>query len=412
MNDINRLNKVGAPFLAKEGKTGVWKVCFKYADNNNKQKKYYYSEGLNDSSFFAYDTDGKKKMLKGVAVLKNLTTRKALAQKRIDRLEQDLNNYVFDVNKGVFTLGDDDKPLTDLMQEYITFKKTEGITAGTIADYNSKINGLNKWLGITGKHNINVKEFTKQDLHDFYSYLLDELGYSKKYRDAYNKFFTAVYNWLIKFKDMDVDNITTTFKNIHKGVTKMHRAIDVKDLKKMMEEISETRPRLALMFQFVFFTLHRIETLVNVQRRDVDLDNRLIYLSSDIVKNNQQVTITIADPLYYILKDYIDNNDTAPTDYLFGKGKGLFSSRKNTANSFSNTFAFYKKNAIERGSIYFDEYTTLYSAKHSGVKFLLDSGLSPEQIISITGHTNVKALGVYAKDYKPDKIKFPPIPTF
>ncbi|KKX50397.1 hypothetical protein L950_0210710 [Sphingobacterium sp. IITKGP-BTPF85] len=47
----NEVNKIGNPYLIKEKRTGLWKVCFKYTNNKGKQAKYYYSDGLNDITF-------------------------------------------------------------------------------------------------------------------------------------------------------------------------------------------------------------------------------------------------------------------------------------------------------------------------------------------------------------------------
>ncbi|GEM_PF-1480538 len=415
MNDINKSKKIGKPCVIKE-KSGIWKVCFKYRDTLGKEKKYYYSDDLNESRFFVFDSKGKKKADKnGYVEIKNTKERESIVKKRIDRLNEDLDKFEFIVDGGYFALGDTDKKVTDLLTEFINFKNGEGvINKNTKAQYQSKINGFKKYLELTKNDNIQIKQLTNEVLNNFYSYLLVDREFTKRYRDDYHRFFVVFYSWLIDFKALEIPRVTKKFKIINKGKTRMHKATDIEDFPGLINEIEGCNYHLSLMFKFIFFTLHRIETIVSIQFKDVDLKNNLIHLSSDIVKNNQKVTIAIAEPLQLLINQYLKENKVNKNDYMFGREKngnvGLFGTYKSEAYQFSNLFSKFKKQAIEKESKYVNEYTTLYSAKHSGVKFLLDSGLTPNQIITITGHTNVNQLGTYAKDYIPVKVQFPPLP--
>ena len=169
------------------------------------------------------------------------------------------------------------------------------------------------------------------------------------------------------------------------------------------------------MYEFIFWTLHRIETLVQIRREYIDIERNTIYLPASIMKNNEEVTITIAPHLLNILKDYLSKNDVKNDDYLFGKVDGvtmLFGNVKSRANTFSALFSNLKASKLKKNTATLIHYnTTLYSAKHSGIKFLMDCGYSDKQIISITGHKDTDQLGAYAKDYKPKKIDFPEMPN-
>lgn len=416
MNEKNKENRISKPKLIKERLTGKWKVCFEYVNDAGKRKRYYYSNGLNDSSFFQFDSNGNIKVDGNGAILLNVKQRNELANKRIARLNRDLDDYIFDINKGVFILGDKDRKLTDLMQEFITFKSNEGtVNANTIRQYKSKLNGIKNYFNKNNLEYIRLKEFTKEHLKDFYSYLLNELNFTKTYRDDYNRFFVAVYNYLINFKDLDITNITKSFKNISKGKTKLHSAIEAKHLDTVVHEIQECNYHLGLLFKFIFFTLHRIETLTQVQFKYINLEDGTMYLPSDIMKNNEEVTISIAQPIKDIIINYLKENEVNANDYLFGRDSNnvisLFGQHMSKANTFSSQFSSFKSKKLNGDTPTFvNEYSTLYSAKHSGIKFLLDSGLNLNQIISITGHRSTDQLGTYAKDYRAKKVQFPTMP--
>ncbi len=417
MNDVNKLRKIGTPYLTKE-KSGIWKVCFKYKDTLGKEKKYYNSDDLNDSRFFVFDSKGKKKLDKnGNAEIKNINERKAIAKRRIERLEEDLENFEFIVDGGYFALGDTDKKITDLLEEFLTFKMAEGtINDKTYNIYNSKVSRFKAYLEKLETPNLTLEQFTKEKFSDFLSHIIIDLEQSKGYRDDFLVFFQGFYNYLIDYKNLEITNITKTFKRIDKGKTKMHQAVEIDDFYNVLNEIESYNYHLSVMYKFIFFTLHRIETIVSIKFKDIDLKRNLIHLSSDIVKNNEQLSISLAEPLQELIRAYINENDVDKDDYLFGKDYErakikLFGKVQSKANTFSTQFSAFKRGAIEKGSKYISEYTTLYSAKHSGIKFLLESGYTPNQIITITGHTNVNQLGAYAKDYKPVKVQFPPLPV-
>ncbi|WP_293888546.1 MULTISPECIES: tyrosine-type recombinase/integrase [unclassified Sphingobacterium] len=417
MNDINKSKKIGKPYVIKE-KNGIWKVCFKYKDTFGKEKKYYYSDDLNDSKFFVLDSKGKKKLDKnGNAEIKNINERKTIAKRRIERLEEDLDNFEFIVDGGYFALGDTDKKITDLLQEFLTFKIAEGtINDKTYNIYNSKVSRFKAYLDKLKAPNLTLKDFTKEHFSAFLSYIIVDLEQSKGYRDDFLVFFQGFYNHLIDYKNLQISNITKTIKRIDKGKTKMHQAVEIDDFHNVIQEVEAYNDYLAVMYKFIFFTLHRIETIVSIQFKDIDLKRNLIHLSSDIVKNYEQLSISLAEPLQELIKAYLKENEVDKDDYLFGKDYErakikLFGKVQSKANTFSTQFSAFKRGAIEKGSKYISEYTTLYSAKHSGIKFLLESGYTPNQIITITGHTNVNQLGAYAKDYKPVKVQFPPLPV-
>lgn len=416
MNDINKSKKIGKPYAIKE-KSGVWKVCFKYRDTLGKEKKYYYSDDLNESRFFVFDSKGKKKADKnGYVEIKNTKERESIVKKRIDRLNEDLDKFEFIVDGGYFALGDTDKKITDLLEEFLIFKRAEGtVNDKTYNIYNSKVTRFKAYLEKLETPNLTLEQFTKEKFSAFLSYIIVDLGQSKGYRDDFLVFFQGFYNYLIDYKNLDIVNITKTFKRIDKGKTKMHQAVEIDDFHNLLQEIEEYNDYLSVMYKFIFFTLHRIETIVSIQFKDIDLKRNLIHLSSDIVKNNEQLSISIAEPLQELIKAYLEENEVDKDDYLFGKDYErakikLFGKVQSKANTFSTQFSAFKRVRIEKESKYINEFSTLYSAKHSGIKFLLESGYTPNQIITITGHTNVNQLGAYAKDYKPVKVQFPPLP--
>ncbi|AIM38638.1 hypothetical protein KO02_19510 [Sphingobacterium sp. ML3W] len=414
-------NKIGKVFINKEKTTGIWKVSFKYTNTKGKIKRYYDSEGLNDSKFFQLDLQGKKKVNATGVVLKNIKEREALAKRRIELIQQDLTTDIFDINKGCFFVGEKDKSIIELMRDFIQFKENENtVNAKSILQYTSKVNGFENWLELNNLEGIELTKVDKFHISDFYTYLFstteNKKPFSKKYRDDYNRFFVGFYNHLINFKDLDIINPMKTFKNIDVGKTQIHKATNVEDLEALVNELKASNYYLGVMYQFIFFTLNRVETLVQIKREFIDLERNLIYLPASIIKNNEEVTITIAPHLRQILIDYLDSNNVLPTDFLFGRVDGkiqLFGSVQSRANTFSALFSNLKKTKLKANiPTLIHANTTLYSAKHSGIKFLMDNGFSANQIISITGHRDVKQLGTYAKDYKAKKIEFPPLPVF
>lgn len=418
MNDFNLINKIGKPYLIKEKSTGKWKVAFEYVTNEGKRKRYYYSKGLNDSYFFDTNVDNKLKYNKdGTIKHKNIQQREQLAKKRIERLNRDLNNFNFDVNTGKFMLGDIDKSIKELLYDFIDFKnKYDNCTASSIKQYQTKANTLiNYCKDIISNENITIRTINKQFFLEFFSWLVNTRKRKLVYRDDCLIFLKMFYKWLITERNLNIDNPLSTIKKQNKDKTTKHKTIEANKLNRVLNELKEYNYYLAIMYQFIFFTLHRIETLVSLQFKDFDLNNDLIHIPSHKVKNNQAVTIQLNGDLKEIIIEHMTKNIVNRDDYLFGSigymKVSLFSSIKSTAKYFSNSFFKYKKQALKsKNETYITKESTIYSAKHSGIKFLMDSGLSANSIISITGHRNVEMLGTYAKEYTPTKVQFPELP--
>lgn len=395
----NHSKGIGEPFLIKEKSTGKWKNGFYYTHPSGKKTKYYYSKGLNGKHLIG----------------KSTKERKQISDTNILLLKEDLKQFEFDTNRGLFIVGLSDKPMIDVIAEYVQYKKNhDNLKHETNLQYKSHHSVLKKYLANNKLSDITLKDFDRQHILNILKVLKDTK--SLRYHDIILIFLKAVYNWLINIENIKINNPTYGIKKLNKGTTDKHQAIDSIHINDLIKELKEYNLYLGLMYQFVFYTLHRIRTITQIQRKDIDLKNKTIYLSSKIVKNYQQVTITIAEPLLNILKDYIKNNNVQPNDYLFGKDENgkmqLFGQTFVHGRIFSQFFTNYRNKLKKEGktSPYINEKTSLYSAKHSGIKFLLDNGITPNEIIQLTGHTNIEQLGSYAKNYKPNKIEFPPLP--
>lgn len=418
MNEFNKKNKIGRPYIIKEKSNGKWKVCFEYINNEGKRKREYYSKGLNDSQFFDLTKDGKLKFhADGTVKHKNVIARNELADKRIKRLQRDLTKYNYDISTAKFIFGDTDKPIKDLLNDFINFKEEyDNCTASSIKQYRTKANTLiNYCENILDDETITILTTDKQFYLDFFKYLVKIKKRKLVYRDDCLTFLKMFYKWLLIEKKLEIENPLETIKKQNKDKTTKHKTIEANQLYNAVNELKEYNYYLGIMYQFIFFTLHRINTLVQLQYSDFDLKNNLINIPSHKTKNRQAVTIQLNKALKVIIQDYLKSNTVNSNDYLFGSTGyaqvSLFSPTPSTAKYFSNSFFKYKKQTLKSNNkTYLTKESTIYSAKHSGIKFLLDSGLNLNQIITITGHKNVEMLGTYAKEYTPTKVQFPELP--
>jgi len=417
MNEINKQNKLTQPKLVKEKLTGVWKIVFRFLDLNGKTAKWTYSQELNNKDYFQFDSNGVKKVDNNGVILKNVKQRERIAKQIIADVENWQDNLIFNVVTKSFMKGDTDRTITDLVEEYITHKVKEGkAKQASINQYISKKNGFKKYIEDCKLPNYTLTTFTKANLIDFYAYLLQDIqgvkkAFSRRYRDDYHRFFIALYNYLIKYKELEIKDITRQIPFLVSASerTTTHRATDKSNINALIKDIQAYKYYLGLLFEFSFYTMHRIETLTAIQLEDIDIKNGKIIIPSHKMKTGVQCTISIEYTILPTILEYLNDNKTNPKDYLFGRNEHgevqLFGAIKSRANTFSSQFASYRKNAILRNFELVDDKTTLYSAKHSGVKRLLDEGYTANQIISITGHTSIDQLGTYAKDYKPKPLR-------
>jgi len=155
-----------------------------------------------------------------------------------------------------------------------------------------------------------------------------------------------------------------------------------------------------VMVCYLLGTGNRLNTIANIQIKDVDFENHEVHLRK--VKNKRQYTIPLAPSLEKTLAEYLDYRRGSLEDYLFCTKFGG-QMRKDAI-----TTAIYRYNQ-ERGVLK----TSIHLFRHTFAKNWILNGGDIFRLKSLLGHSSIEIVKEYVNmfggDLKKDFDKFNPL---
>jgi integrase len=397
---VNIDKSIGKPFLKSNNPLAKkWIICIKYKNAQNEPKEYKRTFDLNKSPF----------VIKGEVNLKAnvIKAREKRAMQYINALIDDLNTIEFDIHQGDFVQSILDMPLKLLINDWLLWKKNK-VKASSMQRYSEKINVFNDWLYSNQLHNISIKRFDYSILNKFLNYI--QAKSSNKSYNYYLSVFKNIYKYLTKVQDIKgLSNITERFEKLKENDTDKHAPYA--DYHQAFKDLTEFNYLLGYMAKFVFYSLHRIETLTSLQYKDFDLSQGIINIPSSKIKTSKKLSIRISKHLLPTLIEYINEHRPQQNDYFFGNNGiiknsinldktdiQMFGKNKTSVKVYSQMFTYFVNKNSTNKKLFTDKHT-LYGFKHSGIGYYKDAGLTDHQIIKLTGHSNVSILATYSRQY-------------
>lgn len=312
-------------------------------DTMDKKKFRLFSANndLSKSWFIDYvDSTGKRKQAKGgINRGKTIEERYKIAGELIEKLEKEVNTF------------SDTKTLHTLLYNAISLK-TIGKRKKTKGSYNGKIKEFLKWCdseGLKYVHQIDV-----QKAFEFITFLKNKpLANStvENYREKLKTSFDII-NGLDKNPFRQINPIRFTTKP-----APTYKKYEIEKLKKY---ITENDPQLWLFILFIINCLIRPNSELRVLKvGHIDFEQGLIFIPSDISKNNKSQFVVIPDILMSELEK-LDIKSYPPNYFIFSK-LGTPALESVGYNYFYN-----QHRAILRKLNFIDKGYHLYSYKHYG----------------------------------------------
>ncbi len=398
---VNTDKSIGKPFLKSNNPLEKkWIICIKYKNANGDHKEYKRTFDLNKPPF----------VIKGIVNTKAniVKAREKRATQYINELINDLDSIEFDIDRGDFVESILDKPLKGFITDWLLWKRNK-VKASSFQRYTEKINVLNNWLYDNKIPNISLKRFDYSTFNKFLNYVQ-----TKNSNISYNYYlslFRNIYKYLTKIQDIQgLNNITDRFEKLKENDTEKHAPYA--DYNQAFGDLTDYNQMLGLMSKWIFYTLHRINTLTSLQLKDFDLTKGIINIPSAKIKTSKKLTIRISKHLLPELVEYVSANKPQPNDYFFGNfgmiknavnldktDVRMFGKNKTSVKVFSQLFRLFKQKKTTDTNL-FTHHHTLYGFKHSGIGYYKNAGLNDHQIIKITGHSNVSILATYSRQYE------------
>ncbi|MCI0922624.1 tyrosine-type recombinase/integrase [Sphingobacterium rhinopitheci] len=389
--------KVWNAYLKTKDKNAKnWRVVIKYTVSDGKIKEWSNSYKMNK---LPYVKNSK-------VVLSEYSRRLKYALVLVDELNLKISKGMFDAEVGDFTAEKIDTPFRNFLKDWL-IRKRKDVKPQTFEVYQNKVNVINDYLDVNSKYNITLRQFnTYNEIDSLLQYVKAK---NKDSKTSYN-YYQGILNDLFK-------SITIVDKILHPTQLIMHqfrrfpigrtsKNLAYRNVNQAIQLINVYNENLGALALTMFYTLHRIDTLVKLQFKDFDLDKKLIYVNKDKIKTGNAVTVRIHENLFPLINTFVNNNDVKPDDYFFGsiasnncfKNVRLFAPYPTKKRLFSDNFRLFKKHKRTDKAIFTDGHG-IYSFKHSGINYY-KRFFTDKVIIKITGHKNESILKTYSKDFE------------
>lgn len=207
-------------------------------------------------------------------------------------------------------------------------KKKELITLDTLANrYFEDRKSTNERKQKYNNHikpligNKQIENITKVDIKKVVNSVLD-LGRSNGTANSVLSLITTIINHNIKQHDLKLINPCIGIQKL-KADNKRERYLTTDEIKRLKDEIKENF-FVNLFVEFALTTGGRLETILHIQKKDIDLDNKTINLNN--LKTKRRYTGFLQDELILILEDYLPT--LIANDYVVTQ-KGLQEKKAN-----------------------------------------------------------------------------------
>ena len=269
-------------------------------------------------------------------------------------------------------------------ERFLMTKRSNGVQMVTITTYSQQFHAISKHLDIDKE----MDEMTVQDLQKMVISMQDA-GLSPNTIRSYTITLKAFLSWC------NDEGITDLNMKRYKGVETIKETYSIDELtmllkKPNMKDCTFSEYRNWVIENFLINSGSRAATVRNIQNRDVDIYNRVIYARH--TKNKKSLVIPLCSKMVNILIEYMNIRGGKIDDYLFPNIYG----EQMTANSFKKTIEYYnRKRGVEK--------TSIHLFRHTFAKlYLLDCGGNALMLQKLLGHSTLDMTKLYCSIFDAD----------
>ena len=291
---------------------------------------------------------------------------------------------------------------------FLLTKRADGIKTKTIATYSQHFHAISKHLDTDQE----ITEITSTDLK-LMIVSMQNSGLSPNSIKSYSITLKAFLSWC------NTEGITDLNMKKYKGEDTIKETYTDEELKVLLQKPNMRKCTFAeyrswVIVNFLINSGSRAATIRNIQNRDVDLQNNIIYARH--TKNGKPLAIPLCSQMVAILIEYMKIRGGSDEEYLFPNDSG----EQMSESGFRCSIVKYNRSrGVQKTSIHLFRHTF---AK----KYLVDCGGNALMLQKLLGHSTLDMTKHYcaifdtdiAKDYdefspltkitaKSEKIKMP-----
>ena len=299
------------------------------------------------------------------------------SQKRaeiINKIRLGENINLLDNKKSKVTFG-------DVAVEYFEYLESNGKKS-----FKNEKNRYKNHLTELGSKNI--KNLTDKDIADIKKEKL-ESGLAPKTCNNILGLISAILNYAVNFKNINIINPITTGKvQKFKIDNSRDRYLDQHEIEILLDAVKDN-PRLYLFVRLALSTGGRFNTILNIQKKDVDIKNRIITLKD--FKSNSTYSGFLSEKLF---NDFSFLNNLEPNDYLIGSCK-IALNNSTIAKPLRDILNMLFNEGLDKNDR--KARVVVHSLRHSFASILAIAGTSIYIIQKLLNHSCISMTQRYAK---------------
>ena len=277
--------------------------------------------------------------------------------------------------------------VADTFADFLAGKKAAGVSEKTLATYGQHFSAISKHLSPT----IPIDGLNKADLEAMISSMRDA-GLAANSIKSYTRTLKSFLSWC------NEAGITRLNIPLYKAEETIKETYSDEELKKLLKKPDTKKCDFPEYRNWAIINLLlnngcRAATIRNIQIKDVDMDNKVIYLRH--TKNKRAQVIPLCEALCGILREYMRVRGGGGDDYLFPNENGS----QLTENGLRCSIASYnRRRGVEKTSIHLFRHTF---AK----KYLVDCGGNAFTLQRLLGHSTLDMTKHYCAIFDADITK-------
>lgn len=277
--------------------------------------------------------------------------------------------------------------VTETFEDFILSRKAKGLSEKTLTTYKQHFAAISKHLSADTP----IDELCKENLERMISSMRDASLASNSIK-SYTRTLKSFFSWC------NAEGITELNLPLYRAEETVKETYSDAELARLLKKPNIRSCRFPEYRNWVTVNLLlnngcRAATIRNIKIKDVDLENRVIYLRH--TKNKRAQVIPLCDDLCSTFREYLRIRGGGPDDYLFPNEDG----GQLTENGLRCSIARYNKGrGVQKTSIHLFRHTF---AK----KYLVDCGGNAFTLQRLLGHSTLDMTKHYCAIFDADIAK-------
>lgn len=269
--------------------------------------------------------------------------------------------------------------LHNVIKDFIQYLNVTNKSKETIKSYTSDLAAFESFLEKKYNCPSYLKEIQVSDIEDYlYELKVRSLTTASRSRNLYT--LRSLWNFAYKNKLCDW-NIALSVEPI-KIKRKERTFLSLEEVTTLIEAIDH--PLIEIVVQTLFYTGMRISECLNLQVKDVDLNNNIVHIING--KGGKDRNIPINKHLAPLLKNYINNyHSDIDSDYFFATEKSGHLSAPYVNRIIADTVT----------RLGWKKHVSAHILRHSFASTLIKNGVNLVYVQKLLGHSNLKVTSIY-----------------